>query len=83
MVDPAVAVLTSHQTVDRDISAYERWLRKQCRVVESNLEAKHELMLDREAPDEPQYPEGLGRTESSAFQDASNALSAGADDSRS
>jgi uncharacterized protein (DUF2252 family) len=44
MVEPAVAVVISHQTVDRDISAYERWLRKQCRVVESDLEAKHERM---------------------------------------
>jgi hypothetical protein len=31
-------------TVNRDIAAYERWLRKQCHVVEPDLEAKHERM---------------------------------------
>ncbi|WP_349607587.1 MULTISPECIES: DUF2252 family protein [Cupriavidus] len=31
-------------SLDRDISSYERWLRKQCSVIESDLQAKHERM---------------------------------------
>ena len=32
----------------KDIACYENWLREQCRVVEADLEAKHERM--RESP---------------------------------
>ena len=31
-------------TLDRDIAAYERWLRKRCDVVETDLQAKHVRM---------------------------------------
>jgi hypothetical protein len=31
-------------TIKRDMAAYERWLRKQCRVVDADLEIKHQLM---------------------------------------
>jgi hypothetical protein len=33
-------------TIEHDIAAYERWLRKQCRVVEGDLVTKHERMRD-------------------------------------
>ena len=32
------------QVCDRDVASYERWLRKQCSVVEADLQAKHERM---------------------------------------